>query len=136
MLTDARYLRAFSAEQLHVLSYLAIKAHGYGFAIGLIFFGVACLIRAYLIYKSGYFPKMLGVLMWGAGLRYLINSVALLLAPLFAVQIFPAILAPALVGELSLSLWLIAKGVKIEKWKQRVESSLAHSPSNERKQYG
>ena len=135
LLKDIRYLNAFSPEQLNVLAYLAIQAHSYGFAIGLIFFGVACLVRAYLIYKSGYFPKILGVLMFGAGLSYLTNSVALLLVPSFAALIFPAILAPALVAELSLSLWLIAKGINVAKWKHRVALAPAQSVSDERKRY-
>ena len=122
LLDDAGYLRAFSPEQLQVLSYLAIKAHGYGFGIGLIFFGFACLVRGWLIFRSGYFPKPLGVLMFVAGLSYLANSFSLLLAPSIAASIFPGVLIPALVGELSLCLWLIVKGVNIAQWRQRVPS--------------
>lgn len=126
LLQNSGYLNAFSAEQLNALSYLAIKAHGYGFGVGLIFFGFACLVRGYLIFKSGYFPKFLGLLMFVAGLCYLTNSFALLLAPTFASAIFPAILVPAFVAELSFSLWLIIKGVNLELWHQRVPSSRAH----------
>ena len=120
LLESSNYLTTFSPEQLHALSYLAIKAHGYGFGIGLIFFGVACLVRGYLIFKSAYLPKILGVLMATAGLSYLVNSFALLLAPSFAAAIFPAVLMPAFVGELALTLWLIVKGVNMEQWRQRV----------------
>jgi len=123
LLDNGSYLAAFSSEQLHALSYLAIKAHGYGFGIGLIFFGVACLVRGYLIFKSEYLPKTLGVLMAIAGLSYLVNSFALLLAPSFATAIFPAVLVPAFVGELSLTLRLIVKGVNMERWRQRVPQS-------------
>ena len=120
LLDDAAYLKAFSPEQLQVLSYLAIKAHGYGFGIGLIFFGFACLVRGWLIFGSGYFPKPLGVLMFVAGLSYLANSFALLLAPSIAASIFPGVLIPALVGELSLCLWLIVKGVNMKQWAQQL----------------
>ncbi len=120
LLDDGGYLKAFSAEQLHALSYVAIKAHGYGFGIGLIFFGVACLVRGGLMFSSGYFPKVLGVLMLMAGLSYLINSFALLLAPSIAASIFPAVLLPALVGELAFCGWLIVKGVDEERWQQRL----------------
>ena len=122
LLGDASYLKAFSPEQLHALSYLAIKAHGVGFAIGLIFFGVACLVRGYLIFRSGYFPKPLGLLFLMAGLSYLINSLALLLAPSFAAAIFPGILVPAFLAELSFALWLIVKGVNMAQWKARVRT--------------
>jgi len=122
-LSGARYLSPFSAEQLHALSYLAIKIHSYGFAVGLIFFGVACLLRGYLLFKSGYVPKIFGVLMLLAGLSYLINSFALILAPSFATILFPAILLPAFVGEFSFCLWMIVKGVDLAAWTQRVDAT-------------
>lgn len=122
LLEDGSYLKAFSPEQLQALSYLAIKAHGYGFGIGLIFFGVACLVRGYLIYRSGYFPKVLGLLMAIAGLSYLVNSFALLLSPSLAASMFPGLLVPAFIAELSLSLWLIVKGVNLPRWEQQPRS--------------
>ena len=125
LLESPRYLMAFSPEQVHALVYLAIYAHGYGFGIGLIFFGVGCLVRGYLIFKTGYLPKILGALMAIAGLSYLINSFALLLAPPLANAMFPAILIPAFIGELSLSLWLIFKGVNVEQWRQRLQQATA-----------
>lgn len=121
LLESPRYLTAFSPEQVHALVYLAIYAHGYGFGIGLIFFGVSCLVRGYLIIKTGYLPKALGVLMAIAGVSYLVNSFALLLAPSFAAAIFPGVLIPAFVGELSLTLWLIFKGVNMEQWQLRAQ---------------
>ncbi len=91
-----------------------IRLHDYGFGIGLIFFGFACLVYGYLIFKSGYLPRILGVLMMIAGLSYLTNSFALIVASTYSWKIFPVLLL-ALIGELSLSLWLIVKGVKIQK---------------------
>lgn len=122
LLTDgAGYLaKAFSPEQLQTLSYLAIKAHGFGFGIGLIFFGVASLLRGQMLFRSGYFPKALGLLMGAAGLCYLINSLALLAEPAWAGALFPAILVPAFIGELALCLWLLLKGVDREQWERRV----------------
>ena len=128
LLDEVGYLKAFSPEQLQVLSYLAIKAHGYGFGIGLIFFGFACLVRGCLIFRSGYFPKLLGLLMLLAGLSYLTNSFALLLAPSVATLIFPGVLVPAFVGELSLCVWLIVKGVNMKQWEQRVLSLQPTAP--------
>ena len=118
LIGDARFLKAFSPEQLHAMSALAINMHGHGFGIGLIFFGFACLARGWLIFQSGYSPKALGVLMFAAGLSYLINSFALLLAPALADMIFPAVLVPAFIGELAFSL-LIVKGVNVERWRAR-----------------
>jgi hypothetical protein len=116
-LGDAGYLSAFTPEQLYAMASLSVRSHTYGFGVALIFFGCECLILGYLIFRSGYLPKTIGVLMQIAGLSYLINSFALILAPALASQLFPAILVPAFIGEASLCLWLLFKGVNIEKWK-------------------
>ena len=119
LLGDANYLKAFDPKQLQALAYLSVKAHGYGFGIGLIFFGFVCLVNGYLIFKSGFFLFFFCVLMQIAGLSYLINSFALILAPSLENAIFPAILIPPFIGELSLCLWLIIKGVNSTRWKQK-----------------
>jgi len=111
------YLKAFDPQQLQVLSYIAIKAHGYGFGIGLIFFGFECLIDGYLIFKSGFLPRFLGVLILIAGLCYLVNSFALILFPAVSDAIFQVVMAPIFLSELSMCLWLLIKGVNVTKWK-------------------
>jgi hypothetical protein len=116
LLGKGEYLKAFEPPQLHALTYLCVKADAYGFGIGLIFFGCECLVLGHLIRNAGYLPKILGVLMQVAGLCYLTNSFALLVAPKLADLIFPAILVPAFVGETSLCLWLLVKGVDLTKW--------------------
>nr|MBU3859707.1 DUF4386 domain-containing protein [Flavobacterium sp. MC2016-06] len=116
-LGDSEYLKSFSPEQLHSLSYMAIKVHDFGFGIGLLFFGFVCLFEGYLIFKSNYIPKAFGVLMSIAGLCYISNTLALLLAPQLSSI---ALLMPCFIAELSLSLWLIFKGVKITEWKTAI----------------
>jgi hypothetical protein len=108
LLGDAAYLQAFPPQQLQAMAYLAVKAHGYGFAIGLVFFGVACVARGWLLFRSGLAPRVLGVLMALAGASYLVNSFALLLAPAVADMLFPLIMLPPLVGETAFALWLLA----------------------------
>ena len=115
LLGNAEYLKALEPRQLQALAYLPLKLHDYGFGIGLIFFGCVCLVQGYLIFKSGFLPKTIGVLMALAGLSYLTNSITLLLAPAYAEMVVP-VLALALLGELALALWLIVKGVNIPKW--------------------
>jgi hypothetical protein len=115
-LGNAEYLKAFQPEQLYAITSLSLKLHGYGYGVSLIFFGCVFLVRGYLIFRSGYLPKAIGVLVQIAGVSYLINSFALLVAPTFADVIFPAILLPAFIGESSLCLWLLVKGVNLPKW--------------------
>lgn len=118
LLGNAEYLKALEPQQLQALAYLPLRLHDYGFGIGLIFFGCVCLVQGYLIFKSGFLPKTIGVLMALAGLSYLTNSIALLLAPAYAEMVVP-VLALALLGELALSLWLIGKGVNVSKWNEK-----------------
>ncbi len=121
LLENSDYLKAFTTEQLQAWSYLSIKAHNYGFGIGLIFFGFECLIDGYLIIRSGYLPKILGVMVQIAGVCYLVNSFLMILSPSLFAKMSMFILLPPFVGELSISLWLIFKGVNLVKWKARVE---------------
>ena len=118
-LGSAEYLRAFAPEQLSAMASLSLESYSYGFGISLIFFGCECVVLGYLIFRSVYLPKAVGVLMVIAGLCYLTNSFALILAPNFASRIFPAILIPAFIGELSLCLWLLVKGVNLPKREER-----------------
>lgn len=122
-LANADYLSVLDPAQRHALAYLSIRSHEYGFGVSLIFFGWVCLVLGYLIFKSGYLPRVIGVLMQIAGLSYLTNSFALILSPSLADRLFPAILLPAFVGEASLCLWLLAKGVNVSKWQAQERAS-------------
>jgi hypothetical protein len=120
LLGDADYLKALEPHQLHALAYAFIRSDAYGFGFGLLFFGFACLVLGYLISRSGYLPKLIGVLMQIGGLCYITNSLAIILAPKFADMLFPSILIPSFIAELSLCLWLIFKGVNIPKWEKQI----------------
>lgn len=122
ILGSTDYLSAFKPEQLPVLANLALKSHDIAFNIALIFFAGTCLVNGYLIAKSGYLPKIIGLLMQLAGLSYLTACFAALFAPAFADLITPVILIPPLIGESSLCLWLLVKGVNVEKWQERMST--------------
>jgi hypothetical protein len=116
-LGNVNYLKVFDPNQRQALAYLSIDLHESGYGIGLIFFGFTCLVVGYLMFKSGYFPRIIGIMQILAGLSYLINSFAQILSPSFAAQLFPFILVPAFIGELSTCLWLLVKGVNVAKWR-------------------
>ncbi len=118
-LGNAGYLKAFSPEQLNAMASLSAKLHVYGFGVALLALGPYFLVTGYLIFRSGYLPKTIGVLYQIAGVAYLTNSFALILAPHFADRVFAAIAGPALIGEASFCLWLLVKGVNMEKWNRR-----------------
>jgi len=119
-LGNADYLKAFDPQQLQILANLALKSHDIAFNIALIFFGFTCLVNGYLIFRSGYFPKFIGILMQVAGSCYLLACFAALFAPALADLITPAILLLPLIGESSFCLWLLIKGVDIGKWNERM----------------
>ncbi len=110
------YLQAFDLPQLHALAYLSLRLHAYGFAIGSLFFGLALVLLGSLVHRSGYLPKVLGVLLVLAGMGYLINSVAQTLDPNLAGRLVPWVLLPAFLGESGLALWLAIKGVDTPGW--------------------
>jgi len=120
---NADYMKAFEPNQINALIYLSIKYDLNGLNIGLIFFGFSCLLIGYLIYKSTYFPKVLGIMMQIAGFCYLSNSFVQLLSPAFADIISPAILIPSFFGELSFCLWLLVKGVNGSKWEEKISTA-------------
>jgi hypothetical protein len=80
----------------------------------LVFFGFYCLLIGYLILRSTFLPRILGVLMAIGGLGWL----TFLYSPL-AASLSPYNLAPGILGESSLTLWLLAMGVNSQRWKEQ-----------------
>jgi len=78
----------------------------------LVFFGFYCLLIGYLILASTFLPGFLGVLMALGGLGWLT-----FLSPALAKQLSPYNFGPGIVGEGALTLWLLVKGVDVERWK-------------------
>ncbi|WP_457325818.1 DUF4386 domain-containing protein [Roseateles sp. P5_E11] len=129
LLTGPAMGTAFPPAQREALAMLAVQLHGQGFAIGLVFFGFSCVICGALIAHSGVLPRVLGWLLALAGLAYLLNSFALLLAPAFARLLFPAVMLPVLVGELAFALWLTAGKHRLVKVTANPTSSASTLPS-------
>jgi hypothetical protein len=116
LLRDVAYLKAFTPEQLNLLALLSLKLFGLGGLIFAAFYGAAWLIRGYLIYRSGYLPKFLGVLMAIGGLAFVVSNFAAVLAPSLPLDWLMALIMP---GFLTLSVWLLAKGVNTAKWEEK-----------------
>lgn len=79
----------------------------------LVFFGVQCLLIGILIYRSTFLPRFLGVLMMLAGLGWLTN-----LWPTLANSLAPYNLLPGIFGEGVLIVWLLVKGVDVQRWRE------------------
>lgn len=110
-------------EGMQALAYAALRMQSAGYDLSLAFFAFFCVSVGCLIFKSGYLPRAIGVLMVVAGLCYITNSVTGFVAPSVRQMMLPWILVPCLIGEASLTLWLLIVGINVEKWKQRAAFS-------------
>src|ERR1700744_3811080 len=117
-LSGAAYLQSVDPHQLYTQAYLSVKLHDTGYGVGLLFFSLTCLVNGYLIFRSGYMPRIIGVLLQIAGACYLISNFMLLIVPQIAATLFPATMIPCFIAELSFCFWLIFKGVDIVKWNE------------------
>ncbi|NQV51149.1 MAG: DUF4386 domain-containing protein [Candidatus Marinimicrobia bacterium] len=113
LLSGAGYLSAFEPDELNALVMFFLDGYAYGFGLGIVFLGLHAILLGYLIYVSGYFPKVLGVLFGLASLGYFIDSFSLLLLPSYVPgQAFIAI--PIALAEIAFPLWLLFKGINLE----------------------
>jgi hypothetical protein len=118
LLSGAGYLTVFAPDQLNALVMLFLDAYSFGFTLGIVFFALHCLTLGYLIYASGYFPRILGVLFVIASLGYLIDSFArVLVADHQMGAVYFAL--PIAIAEIAFPLWLLFKGVHAERWGRR-----------------
>src|SRR5437660_3980680 len=114
ILGGAHYLSVFSAEQLQALALLFLKVNDRGAAMALVFFGFYALLTGYLIIKSTFLPRILGVVSVLGGLGWL----SFLYLPL-GYRLFPYIAVLGLLGAASLLLWLLVFGVNEQRWKEQ-----------------
>jgi len=111
------YLTAFTADQLQAQVILYLNAYWELTLIAWVFFGLHIFLLGYLIFKSGYIPRVLGVLLIVASIGYQINSFATFLLPNIAksAEILLAVtIMPAIIAEFSLTFWLLIKGGKLK----------------------
>ncbi|MDI1326476.1 MAG: DUF4386 domain-containing protein [Brevundimonas sp.] len=125
VLTDPGHAAAFAPDQVHAMADLMLTAHDISFHIALIFFGFACLLIGTLVFRSGYLPRFLGVMMGLAGVCYLVATFGALFAPAFGQAISPWILLPVLIGESAMCLWLLLRGVNVKRWRERLDAGRA-----------
>lgn len=113
--TDASYASALGAEGAGALVGLLVSIYAHGFLIAQVFFGLWLLPMGYLAYTSGLFPRALGVVLMIASAGYLIDLVALFLAPTIGEAISGIIVLPAVVGEVWMVFFLLIRGVRTPK---------------------
>jgi len=117
LLSGADYLKVFTTEQLQALVYLFLRLHNQGLNIAQIFWGLWLFPMGYLVFKSGFLPRILGVLLMIGCFGYVIQSFAAFLGYNVSIIFFTGW------GELLILLWLLIKGVNVEEWHKRAAES-------------
>jgi len=118
-ITQKTLLNSFTPDQLHAMTASSIRSHSNGYNFSLLVLGFCFIIHGYLIFKSEFLPKVLGLLIQFAGIGYIGHCFTYILAPSLTKWTFPIAMLPVLIGETTLSVWLIVKGVSVDKWKMR-----------------
>jgi hypothetical protein len=116
LLGGAHYLTAFTADQLQALASLFLDIHEYGFVLAHIFFGLWLFPMGYLVFRSGFLPKVIGLLLLVAGVGYVVDFTLFFLVPEITIKISEF----TFVGEVLLLLWLLIMGVNVPQWQKRV----------------
>jgi hypothetical protein len=111
--TDSSYADAFGAAGANALVLLLLDMHHYGFLIAQIFFGLWLVPLGYLAYRSGMFPKALGVMLIVGGLSYLVDMLAAFLVPDVGAHIHGFLAIPPTIAEIWMLGYLLVKGVNI-----------------------
>ncbi|MBL0347967.1 DUF4386 domain-containing protein [Candidatus Villigracilis affinis] len=113
VLGEAHYLDVFTLDQLQALALLLLRVNDLAAGMALAFFGFSTLLNGFLIFRSTFLPRILGILSILGGFGWLT-----FLYPPLGNQLLPYILVIALIGSISQILWLLTKGVRVEQWKR------------------
>jgi Domain of unknown function (DUF4386) len=118
VLQSGNSLGAFTTQQVQTLAFIFLKLNSYAFEIDLVFFGLWCVLTGYLIFKSTFIPRILGVLLAIDGLGWMTY-----VYPPLASNLFPFIAAASALAEIPLQLWLAVMGVNADRWKDEARAS-------------
>ena len=116
VLTAGSPLSALTQQQLQAVAYMFLKLNGLAFDTYLVFFGLWCVLTGYLIFRSTFLPRILGVLLAIDGLGWMT-----FMSPPLGHYLFPAIAVASGLAEIPLQLWLLIFGVNNERWKAQAE---------------
>ena len=111
LVSGADFLSVFEKPQLDALAYLFLRLHDQGITVASIFWGLWLFPFGILVIRSGFIPRLLGVLLWIAGVGYAASSFATLVLPRYA-PLVSQVAFPLYFGELPIVFWLLIWGVK------------------------
>jgi hypothetical protein len=121
--TDSAYAAAFGTAGSNALVLLLLDTQHYGLLIAQIFFGLWLAPLGYLVYKSGLFPKALGVVLIVGAACYLLDVVALFLVPDIGDKIKTLVVVPSAIAEVAMVLYLLVIGIRTPKQVKRIPAA-------------
>jgi hypothetical protein len=113
-------MNAFSTDQVNALILLSLRFYEFAGMILTVYYGMAWIVRGYLMFRSGYLPKFLGLLMGIGGAGFITRNFLLVLAPTYASPLLLVLMFP---GGLLLMGWLLLKGIDMQQWNARVSNA-------------
>jgi hypothetical protein len=119
LLNGTSYLAVFNTDQLNGLVMTFLNAFDYGVNLDMVFFSVHLLFIGYLIFQSGFFPKIFGILLIIAFFGYLAVGMTNLFLPEYKTVVTKIATVPNAISELALMLWLLIRGINVKKWEER-----------------
>jgi hypothetical protein len=120
LLHDAANAASAAAPQMQTIAQASFREDPQEFTIGMVYFGCHVASIGYLILRSNFIPKIIGAILVAGGSSYFIASFTSFLSPELGARLTPFVIPIALLGEGSITLWLLIKGVNAEKWRQYV----------------
>ncbi len=112
-------MAAFAPDQLDALVALSVEANEFMIKVWGLFFAVHLLLIGWLVYRSGFFPKILGVLLIAGAVGYFGDSYATIAAPGLVDLMATVVMVLAVPAELAFALWLLFKGPDVDEWNKR-----------------
>jgi len=119
LLGGAGYLTVFNSDQLNALVLLFLDTNAFMIIIWGLIFGFHLLLLGYLVYKSGFLPSILSILLIIGAVGYLVQSYGHILVPQYDEVLSTVVIVLSIPGELAFTVWLLWKGVNVERWEQR-----------------
>jgi hypothetical protein len=113
LLGDSGFLKAFEPAQLRALAMLFIELQKYGTLIVSVFWGLWLLPLGILVFKSGFFPKVLGILLVINFAAYILDCLLAFLFPDVRAAVSPIMTVLLAIGEIPFLLWLLIRGARI-----------------------
>ena len=112
LLSGADYLSVFTKPQLEALALGLLNLNSEGNTVDSVFWGLWLLPCGILVIKSGFLPRILGILLMVAGFAYLTSSITSIVLPAYS-QVVSQVTMPLLFGEFPIIFWLLIKGAKV-----------------------